>query len=183
MTEEHQASVELEEMSVVSDSPGAILSNARKYSGLTIEEVATRLCLRSSVIEAIEVDNYSTISRHVFSRGYLRAYARLMHLEPDMIIEKFNALNLKDEPKERMLWQAPRIVIPRKESPVKWLLILLVFCSCVLGIMWFTANNTKHTLLPKASLSLLNPIEHKTLKTDIEQDSLGAYSPKEGKKL
>lgn len=183
MTEEHQVSVELENHVEVPLSPGAVLANARKKANLTVEEVASRLCLRGSVIEAIESDNYSGISRHVFARGYLRAYARFMTLDADKIIELFNALDLKEMSNERMLWQAPRSM-PRKESPVKWLVILVVTFSCFLSVMLWNSNRTKVKSVGSEKISLLEPklIPHKNLGHFIEQDTLGAYSTVKGKK-
>ena len=185
MKKEHQTSVELENRVVAPITPGATLMQARMEANLSLEEVATRLCLRSSVIESIEADNYSGISRHVFSRGYLRAYARIMNLDADKIIELFNALNLKEAVNEGALWQTPRVTAPSKDSPVKWLLILVITCICFLMAMWWNAAVTKKVNVSSSStnkVSIVQPISPQSLNVFEEHDSLGDYTQVEGKK-
>ncbi len=175
MTTNNQTLVELEKAAIMAHSPGAKLSEARQNAHLTVEDVAARLRLRGSVIEAIEADDYSKISRHVFSRGYLRAYARLVDIDADSIIASFNDLKLTDNDTTRMLLQAPRLATARKENPVKWLLILVMVCSVVFASMWWNADPLKQKNHSGETVTLIKAHAPKHLAAFIEKDSLDSH--------
>jgi cytoskeleton protein RodZ len=62
------------------EGPGATLRRARERAGVSVEEVAERLNLLVSHLEALENDDYTHFSGEVFLRGYIRGYARLLEL-------------------------------------------------------------------------------------------------------
>lgn len=64
-----------------SDSVGAALSAVRLARGLSVEDVAGRLRLKVAQIEAIEADRFGLFPGHVFARGYVRSYARLLGVD------------------------------------------------------------------------------------------------------
>ena len=68
------------------ESPGMILSSARKELGWTVEDIATSLNLRVSVIEALEADDYTKLPGATFVRGYLRSYARLTGIDEKEVL-------------------------------------------------------------------------------------------------
>ena len=48
--------------------PGHILRNARKSMGLSKEELSRQLHLTPRILEAIEIDDFSTISNAIFAK-------------------------------------------------------------------------------------------------------------------
>ena len=68
--------------SVDAMSPGARLAAERQAHGLTIEQVASQLNLAPRQIVALEADNYAALPGMVIVRGFLRAYAKLLKLDP-----------------------------------------------------------------------------------------------------
>ncbi len=73
-------------MSDVTPTPGAVLRAERESLGVTVREVSETLNLAMSVIEAIEADDYGRLPGPVFTRGYVRAYARLLELDPEPLL-------------------------------------------------------------------------------------------------
>ena len=63
-------------------SPGARLAAERQAHGLTIEQVASQLNLAPRQIAALEADNYAALPGMVIVRGFLRAYAKLLKIDP-----------------------------------------------------------------------------------------------------
>ncbi len=57
-------------------SLGARLKQRREAMGLDVPELASRLRLRTQIIEAIESDRLDALGAGVFARGYLSAYAK-----------------------------------------------------------------------------------------------------------
>ncbi|PWC18784.1 cytoskeleton protein RodZ [Brenneria corticis] len=60
--------------------PGERLRQARERLGLTQQTVAERLCLKISTVREIEDGNTPTDLAPTFLRGYIRSYAKLVHL-------------------------------------------------------------------------------------------------------
>lgn len=74
-------------------SPGKKLKTAREALGLSQEDVAKHLFLNKSIIQALECDDYEDIVARTYARGYLRAYAQMLHLPEQEILESFDQLN------------------------------------------------------------------------------------------
>ena len=66
--------------------PGAVLAQAREAQSITTREVADALHLPIHVIDAIERGDKGGLPAYVFTRGYVRAYAKLMELDPDPLV-------------------------------------------------------------------------------------------------
>ncbi|MGV8926451.1 MAG: cytoskeleton protein RodZ [Ewingella sp.] len=64
-------------------TPGARLSQAREQLGLTHQAVAERLCLKVSTIRQIEEGTTPADLAPTFLRGYIRSYAKLVHVPED----------------------------------------------------------------------------------------------------
>ncbi|MGM3162872.1 cytoskeleton protein RodZ [Dickeya undicola] len=67
-------------------TPGERLREARERLGLTQQVVAERLCLKVSTVREIEDNNTPTGLAPTFLRGYIRSYARLVHLPEDELL-------------------------------------------------------------------------------------------------
>lgn len=70
-------------------SAGALLAQHREKLGLTRREVADALHLPMHVVEAIETDDSAHLPAPVFTRGYIRAYAKWMELDPDPLVTAY----------------------------------------------------------------------------------------------
>jgi len=60
------------------DTPGKLLKIAREEKGMSVIDVASRLCLSAQFIEDIERDDYSHMSARAYARGYVVSYANLV---------------------------------------------------------------------------------------------------------
>ena len=67
-------------------SPGARLAAERQAHGLTIEQVASQLNLAPRQIVALETDDYAALPGMVIVRGFLRAYAKLLKIDPTPLL-------------------------------------------------------------------------------------------------
>ena len=76
-------------MSELGEGPGDALKSAREALNVSEREVADALNLPLSVITAMEANDYEQLPPPVFTRGYLRSYARLLELDPDDIVASF----------------------------------------------------------------------------------------------
>ncbi|MFP2423163.1 cytoskeleton protein RodZ [Pseudescherichia vulneris] len=67
-------------------STGTRLRNAREQLGLSQQAVAERLCLKVSTVRDIEDDKAPASLASTFLRGYIRSYARLVHIPEEELL-------------------------------------------------------------------------------------------------
>ena len=73
-------------------TPGQLLRSARQLHGWSIEEVAAELNLLSSIVQALENDDYQDLAGRTYVVGYLRSYGKLASVNVDGAIEGHTAL-------------------------------------------------------------------------------------------
>lgn len=71
-------------------SIGSELSVARSAAGLSLENVAAKSKLRTSVIAAIERDDFSHCGGDVYARGHIRVLANLYRIDSVHLLELFD---------------------------------------------------------------------------------------------
>jgi cytoskeleton protein RodZ len=67
-------------------SAGAQLASAREAAGLTLDAVAQQLKLAPRQVRALEDGDFAKLPGRTFVRGFVRNYARLLHLDPDAVV-------------------------------------------------------------------------------------------------
>ncbi len=70
--------------------PGHLLAKKREALGLSVQEIADRLHITMHYVHALETDAHDKLPGDVFIRGYLRAYAGLLDLDPTVIVNVYN---------------------------------------------------------------------------------------------
>jgi len=69
---------------------GERLRSARKARAFSLERVSEALHLDETIILALEDERFDVLGAPVFVRGHLKAYARLVGLSPDSVLEAFH---------------------------------------------------------------------------------------------
>ncbi len=77
-------------MSDATPGPGAIVRAQRELRGLTRQDIADTLNLGARVVEDMESENWARLPAPAFTRGYLRAYAKLLDIDPDTVTSAFD---------------------------------------------------------------------------------------------
>ncbi|WP_026075855.1 RodZ domain-containing protein [Noviherbaspirillum massiliense] len=67
-------------------SPGAQLAALRESKGWTVEDVAGQLNLAVRQVQALEADDYAALPGMAITRGFMRAYAKLLKLDPTPLL-------------------------------------------------------------------------------------------------
>jgi cytoskeleton protein RodZ len=117
------------------ESPGQRLRAQRQSRGVEIERIAAQLHLRKDVVEALEQDRYETLPAPVYVAGYLRNYARLIGLDPILIVNAYHAALPLTDVRMTSATSSPR---PRRDDlPPKLLkrLIMLLMTGAVIGLL------------------------------------------------
>lgn len=68
------------------ESAGQLLARARQKQDMSVGDVARALRLGVKQIEALEAEDYANLPGRTFVRGFIRNYARLVQLDPDLVL-------------------------------------------------------------------------------------------------
>lgn len=74
------------------DELGTLLREAREAQGLTLAQVQQELRINLRFLEALENGQYQVLPTPVHVRGYLRNYARLLKLDPQPLLDRYESL-------------------------------------------------------------------------------------------
>ena len=88
-------------------SAGALLAAEREKQGLSRADVAQRLCMSASQVEALEAGDFSRLPTGPFLKGFARNYARLLGLDAEAVV----GLVLRDLPAA----PPPTLAVPSQE--------------------------------------------------------------------
>ncbi|WP_010322496.1 RodZ domain-containing protein [Marinobacterium stanieri] len=70
--------------------PGEQLREARERHGISIDQVCNQLHLHAATVAAIEASDIDRLKDPVFTRGYIRAYANYLKLDPKPFVDAYN---------------------------------------------------------------------------------------------
>ena len=77
-----------------SDDPlqiGAILTRTREREGLDLPEVEEKTKIRVRYLRALEDEDWEVLPAPAYARGFLRAYAELLGLDAELLVDEFRA--------------------------------------------------------------------------------------------
>ena len=70
---------------------GGMLRAAREAAGMTLDTVAQQLKLAPRQVTALEEGDFASLPGRTFVRGFLRNYARLVHVDPERVLAALSA--------------------------------------------------------------------------------------------
>ncbi|MEU0841107.1 helix-turn-helix domain-containing protein [Streptomyces sp. NPDC005962] len=119
-------------------SVGRALQQARIAAGLTVDEVSSVTRVRVPIVQGIEQDDFSRCGGDVYARGHIRVLARAVRLDPEALINQFDAEHGgRPEPTPAApLFDAERIR-PEPRRP-NWTAAMVAAIVAVVGFVGFT---------------------------------------------
>jgi cytoskeleton protein RodZ len=91
-------------------TPGVLLASARQKLGWSVGDVAAKLRMSVQQVDALEQADYSRLPTGTFLRGFVRSYAKLVALDPELILKALE----ETHPDGRR----PSIVVPTQNIAV-----------------------------------------------------------------
>lgn len=128
-------------------NPGAKLAAMRTKLGYSQEYVAGKLHLRVRLIELLEADEYDNLPETVFIKGYIRAYAKLVDINPEPLMQTFDRLHPSERKFEKALWQSQRET-HKAEYAIRWLTGFFAIAVLVAVAVWWYSNKDNERLFP-----------------------------------
>ena len=116
--------------------PGDRLQAARIENGMSIEDIAMRMHLSVGIVKSIEENNFDDITAPIFVKGYLRAYARIVSLdENDMIDQYIDFYSEEDPPISSISNMASELSVT--DPRIKWTTVIVVLTIGVSLSAWW----------------------------------------------
>jgi cytoskeleton protein RodZ len=118
--------------------PGARLRAAREAAGLSLDQVAQQLKLAPRQVKALEDESFGELPGRTFSRGFVRNYARLLHLDAQDLLEHLPDVSLAPALESPTLHSTATVMgeLPsataRKTGLGRWL-IPLILIGCIVA--------------------------------------------------
>lgn len=91
--------------------PGPKLRQARDDAGRSLGELAAEMHVGVTHLEAIEVNDYTSLGGRPYVKSYIRAYARCLELDPEPYLEEYEQLGLQDHK-----WKASDRLEPMEDN-------------------------------------------------------------------
>src|SRR5262245_28238438 len=77
---------------------GSTFKARREAKGLSLEQIATETRINTRFLQAIENDDFQVLPGGIFSRGFVRAYAEVLGMDPDKAVSDFERVSNYHEP-------------------------------------------------------------------------------------
>lgn len=115
-------------------TPGARLRGAREASGLSIEDVAERLCLNAALVLAMEQDRFALLGAPVYARGHLRNYASLVGIPESEVMAACEAGDVREPSFLPAMDLRPKV---RDHSRWAWPVAAVLLAIAVVAVFWW----------------------------------------------
>ncbi|MYH69245.1 MAG: helix-turn-helix domain-containing protein [Gammaproteobacteria bacterium] len=124
---------------------GAYLKRLRSEKNISVAEVAARMYLHPSVIDALEQDDHKNLPGSLYVYGYLQHYAKILNVPADQILSMYK----KDtsEPREQGT-EAPIYEKPDTKEPKKWSYAIIYLALFILVLLSFVFWRGKYAQEP-----------------------------------
>ncbi|MCF1427687.1 MAG: DUF4115 domain-containing protein [Shewanella sp.] len=123
---------------------GPLLKAAREAKGLTIDDIAERLRLRSSLVRDIEADKFDDISSATYARGYVRNYAKIVDANEYEVIACL-AQQLPSEAEPAMQSFSHKTARQARDSRLMMVTWLIAIVLAALLVLWWVQKSTMST--------------------------------------
>ncbi|MBH9345352.1 helix-turn-helix domain-containing protein [Pseudomonas aeruginosa] len=126
-------------------NPGETLRQAREQKGLSLSQVAGQLNLTENSLRQLENGAFDKLPGHTFSRGYIRAYAKLMGLDQAELVNSFDhftGTNASGSTVQSLGRVAEPVRLSRNVLRIVSLLLLALLIG--FGYFWWQEHSTRN---------------------------------------
>ncbi|MER6577278.1 helix-turn-helix domain-containing protein [Nonomuraea sp. NPDC001023] len=150
-------------------SIGAMLAAARQAAGMTVAQVSAATRIRETIINRIEQDDYDQCGGAFYSRGHVKAIAKVVGLDPEATVHLFDQqYGGPPQPvRAAAVFQADRTLALRERRGPNWTMALGVALAVVVvfgtvRVLGGASDQVRtadvHAITPKPSVPPNTPI-------------------------
>ncbi|WP_133471002.1 RodZ domain-containing protein [Paraglaciecola marina] len=117
--------------------PGQLLKEARERANLSIQDIADKVCLKKSLIEDIEGDNYELDISLTFLRGYIKLYAKQVQVSEVEVLAAFDNVNTQNKEPAKVKSFSRRVANQANDDKLMLLTYLVILVVIALVVIWW----------------------------------------------
>lgn len=95
---------------------GRMLKEARLQKGFSLEEMHEKTHISLDYLQALEEEQFSKLPSPFYARGFLRAYARSLRVDPQVLLEKYEVHVMKREPRKPEKREMHSVQVQRQQT-------------------------------------------------------------------
>ncbi len=157
---------------------GEELRREREIRGISLKEIADATKISRRFLEAIERNDHKTLPAPVFTRGFVREYARYVGLNIEDMVNRYNFAASRDDriekpPEVQRYPQTPVKDISPKIQPKRGippvyarvnlnLLAVAVIAAALAGVAWWAVHNKRFDLESGTEATATLPLTTRT---------------------
>ncbi|MEY3218200.1 MAG: hypothetical protein RLY96_663, partial [Actinomycetota bacterium] len=125
-------------------SLGSMITKARKFAGLSIDELSAATNIRAPLLRQIESDNFSQCGGDTYARGHLRNIATKLNVDPQIFLTAFEDEQMHvDRSMQDLLVENSVMREPRENRKVSWKVLVAISISTlfIAGIAQILISN------------------------------------------
>lgn len=127
--------------------PGPLLRAERERQGISAEQVCTELNIQPNKLRALEAGEYEKMFSVVFTRGYIRSYAKYLGLDSAPLLERFDQIvPVQEQP----LPTSESLNVKMGGKRANWLgrifMVVIILALWMLAYWYFTAESEPATV-------------------------------------
>jgi len=141
------------------DSLGAELRKQREIRGISLKEIADATKISRRYLEALEKDDHEILPAPVFTRGFVREFARHIGLDAEEMADRYNALVTPEADgtdEDGLSHSQPLPLVRVDRNLVVFALMLLAFCIVVWWV-WSNMGVSSDESVPVAATATIEP--------------------------
>jgi cytoskeleton protein RodZ len=176
MVSEEKASQEvISQQEKSTPSPGALLKERREALGLSQQDIASKLFLKSFQINDLENDVIDEKSSVTFTKGYVRNYAKQLGMPSDDVIEAFERYHNQSEVPSSDKLQSFSKRVAKQTHDDRWMMVTYIILLIIIGgvVLWWYQQPGDDTA---TDTSLIQSVKDEAIATARSPESDGSLS-------
>jgi len=117
-------------------TPGQVLKARREQCAMSVQQAADKLHLTRHYVQSLESDCHAKLPGEVFVKGYIRAYAKLLEIDPEHLVRLYHQHAGKREA------SAPAPVmqsaVRRRDRNRPWIVVSGIAFVLFAALLWLT---------------------------------------------
>lgn len=136
---------------------GEILKKRRAELGQDLREISNSLKIRYDYLKAIEDEDLGKIPAEVYIKGYIQEYAKILHMDPKVLIDVYVQQKLPPQPEKNKISEQKDVRGPGFKLRYVLIASLLIVSAIIIVLAQLPTHRKKSTLSVPAVATKVEP--------------------------
>ncbi|WP_447969588.1 helix-turn-helix domain-containing protein [Nitrospira sp. M1] len=134
-----------------SDSIGVYLKKVRETQGLSLDQVASLTRIQSKFLQALEDEAFQQLPERVFTRGFVRTYARSLGISEEDALRRFSESSSEYyQEGQKAQHQAQLQIQEEKRGKLNRNLVIIISIIILVALGFLLPNQQEHSPPPES---------------------------------